>query len=416
MYNVTLPAVLIIIEFLMKIYGIISKKYGLYNKLGEYIKMSFVYLDNSATTKPCKQSIDVLNQTLIEDWGNPSSLHTLGIKAEKMMNEARQKTAKLMGCMEKEVYFTSGGTEANNIAIQGAAKARKRLGNKIITTEIEHASVYETVKNLEKEGFEIVTLKPQNGEITARMFEDAIDKNTILVSMMMVNNETGAYLPIQAIKKIIQKKEAPALFHCDAVQAFGKMEIKPNRLGIDLMTVSGHKIHAPKGIGALYISKDARVLPLYGGGEQEKHIRPGTESVPLICALGAACEAVGNIKEHFNNVLALKNKLVEMLSGIDEVVINSPDNALPYVFNISVMGIKSETMLHYLASNNVYVSSGSACSKGKKSRTLQQLGFPDEKVDTALRISFCRDNTMEDIEIFVKALKCGINSLQRIKK
>lgn len=378
--------------------------------------MSYVYLDNSATTKPCDAAINAAMNTLTQDWGNPSSLHTLGISAECRLNEAREKIARLLGCSEREVYFTSGGTEANNIAIMGAVKARKRLGKRIVTTSIEHSSVYETMQKLEKDGYEVIYLTPQDNKITTQMLDEAITPDTILVSMMAVNNETGLMLPIQEVKKIIKRKKSPALFHCDAVQAFGKISIKLTQNGIDLMSVSGHKLHAPKGIGVLYVSRSTRILPIMYGGEQQAKLRPGTECVPLACAFGAACEQAVDISGHFAHAQQLKKHLLDRLSEHDGICINSPEDALPYVVNISALGIRSETMLHYLASKNVYVSSGSACSKGKKSRVLSQLGYSDSIVDSALRISFCRNNTIQDIDTFIAALFEGIDSLQKVKK
>lgn len=378
--------------------------------------MPYVYLDNSATTKPCDAAINAAMNMFTQDWGNPSSLHTLGINAECRLNEAREKVARLLGCSEREVYFTSGGTEANNIAIMGAVKARKRLGKRIVTTSIEHSSVYETMQQLEKDGYEVIYLTPQDNRITTQMLDEAITPDTILVSMMAVNNETGLILPIQDVKKIIKRKKAPALFHCDAVQAFGKMPIKLAQYGIDLTSVSGHKIHAPKGIGALYVSRNARILPIMYGGEQQSKLRPGTECAPLACAFGAACDQAADISGHFAHAQQLRDHLLNRLSEHDGICINSTPEALPYVINISALGIRSETMLHYLASKNVYVSSGSACSKGKKSRVLAQLGYSDSIVDSALRISFCRDNTVQDIDTFVDAFFEGIDCLQKVKK
>ena len=257
-----------------------------------------VYLDNSATTKPCEATINNTAFALTNEWGNPSSLYDMGFRAQMLVDDTRKAVSGLLKCREDEIYFVGSGTEGNNTAILGAAHSRQKRGKKIITTTIEHPSVLETVKRLECEGFEVVYLKPQeNGVISIDDLRAAIDKNTVLVSMMLVNNETGAIQPVNEAAKIIKQSGAPALLHCDGVQAFGKMSINLVELGVDLFTASGHKIHGPKGIGVLYVKKGVTIKPLVTGGGQEKNMRSGTESVPLIYGLKGAVDSLGNINE-----------------------------------------------------------------------------------------------------------------------
>ncbi len=375
-----------------------------------------IYLDNSATTKPCKEAVDKMIYVLENVYGNPSSLHTLGLNAEKEVTAARKITAKQLGAEADEIYFTSGGTEANNTAVFGAAYARRKTGNRIVTTAIEHSSVYESCKELERQGFEVIFLEPErNGNISAEQLAAAIDKNTILVSVMMINNETGVRLPVDKISKIIKKNNAPALFHCDAVQAFGKVPVKPSKIGADLLSVSSHKIHGPKGVGALYIKKGTYIKPILYGGEQQKKIRPGTETVPLICGFGAAIENIGSMSENMNKASLLHDYAVKRLSEISGVEINSPDDGLPYILNISAVGVRSETMLHFLEKQGVYISSGSACAKGKKSHVLTAMGLDGARIDSALRISFSKYSEISEIDTLAAFLQEGMSTLVHSK-
>lgn len=375
-----------------------------------------IYLDNSATTKPCKEAVDKMIYVLENVYGNPSSLHTLGLNAEKEVTAARKITAKQLGAEADEIYFTSGGTEANNTAVFGAAYARRKTGNRIVTTAIEHSSVYESCKELERQGFEVIFLEPErNGNISAEQLAAAIDKNTILVSVMMINNETGVRLPVDKISKIIKKNNAPALFHCDAVQAFGKVPVKPSKIGADLLSVSSHKIHGPKGVGALYIKKGTYIKPILYGGEQQKKIRPGTEAVPLICGFGAAIENIGSMSENMNKASLLHDYAVKRLSEISGVEINSPDDGLPYILNISAVGVRSETMLHFLEKQGVYISSGSACAKGKKSHVLTAMGLDGARIDSALRISFSKYSEISEIDTLAAFLQEGMSTLVHSK-
>ncbi len=374
------------------------------------------YLDNSATTKPSPHAVSEMMRIFNDVYGNPSSLHGLGKTAEEELSKARNTVAATLGAAASEIIFTSGGTESNNLAVLGGARARKRRGNKIVTTAIEHSSVFESVKALESEGFECVFLKPdETGHITEEALKEAIDENTILVSVMYVNNETGVIQPVDRIARIIKKKNAPALFHIDAVQAYGKLPIKVQKLGCDLLTVSAHKIHGPKGCGALYIRKGVHIVPLVYGGEQERKIRPGTEALAQICGFAAAAEEIGDLKKNLEAVKELNTYTLNGLMKIDGVVKNSPDDALPYIINISTNAIKSETMLHELESSDVYISSGSACAKGKPSHVLTALGFDRLRADTALRISFSADSTKEEADRLIEGIKHGVETLVRIK-
>ncbi len=377
--------------------------------------MREVYLDNSSTTKVCDRAVQKMMDMMTKNYGNPSSLHTKGFEAEKSINNVKKILADFIGCKNSEIYFTSGGTESNNIAILGTVNSKKRNGNKIVTTAVEHASVLETMRFLEKQGFEVEYIKPNvEGKILLEQFENAIDDNTILVSCMMVNNETGNIYPVEKLKDIIEFKKSRALLHIDAVQAFCKIPIKVNKIKADLISFSAHKIHGPKGIGGLFISDNVRVSPLFFGGGQEKGMRPGTQSTPLIAGFGEAildyCDSTGV----YDKILELNSYLRERLLGIKYIFINSSDRCLPYILNFSISGIKSETMLHFLSSKGIYVSSGSACSKGKKSYVLNAMEVPINRIDSAIRVSFSRHNTKDDIDYLVSAIKEGMNKIAKI--
>jgi len=375
--------------------------------------VSFCYLDNSATTQVSQAAAQKALELMVKNFGNPSSLHSFGFEAEKELDSARASIAELINAKENEVFFTSGGTEANNLALMGAAEALKRRGKRIVTTAIEHSSVKDSAKHLESLGFEVIYIKPKdkNG-FDIKDFEDAIDENTILVSVMMANNETGLMPPVSKIPAIIKRKGSPALFHIDAVQALGKEAVNVSFLKCDLMSISSHKIHGPKGVGALYIRKGVRILPRTFGGKQENSIRPGTEALPLIGAFGVAAKEV-DVFKNYEKISALNTYLRQKLSRFDDIIINSPEDATPYILNFSAKGIRSETMLHHLASHNVYVSSGSACSKGGKSHVLEALGLEDDIADSAIRVSFSKNSTTEDADMLLDALMLGLNTLQR---
>ncbi len=367
-----------------------------------------VYLDNSATTKPCKEAVKAVCSALEENYGNPSSLHNIGIAAAKAVINARQSIADMMDCEKEEIFFTSGGTEANNLAVFGAAYANRRKGNRIVTTAIEHESIMQSMDELEKEGFEIIRLLPDRfGFISISDFAKAINEKTILVSAMYINNEVGSVLPVEKIKKITVRAGAPALIHTDCVQAFGKTEVKPKKLGADLVTVTAHKIHGPKGCGALYIKKGTRILPRTFGGEQEKKIRPGTEASPLIMGFGAAADALPDLKEQSMKTAQLNDYAKKQLCEIDGIIINSAENASPYIINFYVPTfMRSQTVLQELSANyEIYVSNGSACAKGKKSHVLTAMKRSNEIIDKSIRISFSRYNTKADIDELCFALK-----------
>jgi len=370
-----------------------------------------IYLDNSATTKPCGKAIQYMNDALQNSWGNPSSLHRLGIEAEITLNNARSTLAKFIKASEDEIFFTSCGTEANTAIMTASSRS---WGNRVITTEIEHPSVLETVKRLEKYGYEVIKLKSQkDGKISLEELKAALNNKTVLVSIMMVNNETGAVQPVTEAAKIVKEISPKALMHCDAVQGFGKLPINVKSLGVDLLTVSGHKVHAPKGIGFLYCKKGVTISPLLSGGGQEKGIRSGTESVPLISAFGGAVEELSDMQTRYSKVSKICSYARRLFENSGFIRVNSPDDAIPYILNISVTGYRSETMLHFLEQKNIFVSSGSACAKGGPSYVLSSLGLNVSESDSALRISFSGDNTKEDIDELFSALKDATQKLRR---
>ena len=376
--------------------------------------MNEVYLDNSSTTRVCETAAAKVMELMTENYGNPSSLHALGFRAEQAMTQARRSVAAALGTKEEEVFFTSGGTESNNLAIFGAAYARKRMGMHIVTTQIEHPSVANAVRQLEKEGWEITRLiSDASGCVSAAALEAALRPDTVLVSMMMVNNETGAIFPVEEAAPLIRRLAPGALLHCDAVQAFGKLPIRTSRLDVDMLTVSGHKIHAPKGCGALYVKKGVRILPRAFGGGQEKGLRPGTEATPAIAAFGAAADAVPDLNTQRIRFESLMDRLLAGLKKQEGIIVHRPARHAPYILNLSVPGIRSETLLHFLAQREIYVSSGSACSRGKSSPVLAALGLPSVEIDSAVRVSFSRDNDEEDIDRFLTGLEEARTSLAR---
>lgn len=374
------------------------------------------YLDNSATTPVCGEAVEAMKTAVTELWGNPSSLHQKGIEADEMLENARSNIARRLFCRDDEVYFTSGGTESNNLAVQGAAHAMRRRGRRIVTTSVEHPSIEETVKHLESEGFEVIRLGvDRKGRISEHELFDAVTPDTVLVSIMAVNNETGTVQPVEAARTAVTRAKSPALIHCDAVQAFGKLPLKPAAMGVDLMTVSSHKIHGPKGVGALYVKKGVRLSPIVFGGLQEEKLRPGTQPMPAIAGFGAAAAAMPNLTAQLKKVTELRDYMCERLLSLGGVVINSPEDALPYVTNISVLGINSEPMLNFLSSRGVYVSSGSACSKGHQSSVLKNMGLSDEIRKSPLRISFSRFTTKEEIDMLIDGISAGQKAIRKNK-
>lgn len=371
------------------------------------------YLDNSATTKPCRSARENILKAIDECWGNPSSLHSKGIEADILLLESRRSLAKTLSCDEKEIFFTSGGTESNNIAIFGAAYAGKRKGNKIITSAIEHPSVHKCFDKLENEGFQVVKIGVDSkGMLDISELERQVDEKTVLVSIMAVNNEVGTIEPVEEIKNIVRRKNSPALIHVDAVQAFGKLPINVKKLGADLMSVSSHKIHGPKGVGALFIKNGTRLSPRVFGGGQERDIRPGTEPMPAIAGFGGAVSEL-KIKESLSKITALRDEFVGELKKIDGVIINSPDDALPYIVNVSLMGLRSETVLNLMSQMGIYVSSGSACAKGHKSHVLTSMGLSDDIIDSSLRVSLSRFTTKEELDYFIEGANKALTTIMK---
>lgn len=380
------------------------------------------YLDNSATTKVYDSVKDIMLETMLEHYGNPSSKHIKGIEAENYIKEAKKIIAKLLKVQDKEIYFTSGGTESNNLALIGCALANKRSGNHIITSLVEHSSVINTVKFLEEEGFKVTRLPvDKNGIVLLDQLEQEITEETILISIMHVNNEIGTIQPIEKICEIIRNKKPDTIIHVDAVQSFGKFKIQPKKFGIDLLSVSGHKIHGPKGVGFLYINTNVKIKPLIFGGEQQNGIRSGTENVPGIAGIGEAAKKIySNIDEDMNRLYELKEDFVNQISELEEVIVNSKNENYfaPHIVSASFIGIKSEVLLHALEQKNIYVSSGSACNANKntKSGTLKAIGIQSDLLDCTIRFSFSAETTKEELEYCVEMLKEILPKLRIYRK
>ncbi|HQL99680.1 MAG TPA: cysteine desulfurase family protein [Ruminococcus flavefaciens] len=373
-----------------------------------------IYLDNAATTKPCDEAVRAAVAAMTDNFGNPSSLHRAGLDAQLAMDGARKIIADSIGAEENCIYFTSGATESNNLALRGASAAYGRKAKRIVISAVEHASVEETAADLEKKGFEVTRVSPrEDGRFYAADFVNACGEDVCLISMMYVNNETGYVLPVKETFAMVKRKYPHIITHTDCVQAYMKLPVKASALGADLISLSGHKVHGGKGVGALYIKKGVRVLPVVAGGKQEKGIRSGTESVPMICAFGAAVEKLSpTINERWERVSALRAYLLEKLSAVDGISVNSPDDGSPYVVNISAEGKRSEIMLHFLESKGIYVSSGSACSKGQQSGVLGQFGIMGKRADSALRISMSAETTEAELDGFVTALSEGMEKVR----
>lgn len=373
-----------------------------------------IYLDNAATTKPCGEAVSAAVDAMTENYGNPSSLHRAGLDAQLAVDKARKAIAASIGADSSEIYFTSGATESNNLALRGISAAYGRKRRKIVISSVEHASVDETASALEKNGFEIVRISPRDdGRFYADDFISACDENTCLVSMMLVNNETGYIMPVRETFMAVKRSYTEIITHCDCVQGYMKLPIKAASLGADLISLSAHKIHGVKGVGAIYIKKGVRVIPIVTGGKQEKGIRSGTESVPLIAAFGAAVDKFRpTIAERYERVSQLKAHLLEKIGGIENVTVNSPSDGSPYVINISAVGKRSEIMLHFLESKGIYVSSGSACSKGQQSGVLGEFGISGKRADGAVRISITAQTTEGELDEFAEALAEGMTKIR----
>ncbi|MCI7100010.1 MAG: cysteine desulfurase [Lachnospiraceae bacterium] len=380
------------------------------------------YLDNSATTCAFARVCDIMMKTMSEDYGNPSSLHSKGFHAEHYVNEAREAVAKSLRVSDREIIFTSGGTESNNMALIGCAMANKRKGNHLITTVFEHASVGNTMRFLEEQGFRVTYLPVDHeGTVSLKALEEAICPETILVSVMYVNNEIGAVQPIEEIAKIIRRKKPDILFHVDAIQAFGKYVIRPGRQGIDLLSVSGHKIHGPKGTGFLYVRDKVKIKPIIFGGEQQHGMRSGTENVPGIAGLGEAVKEI--YKDHNARVAGmyeLKKLFVEQLADLDGIVINGQPlmKGAPHIVSVSFRGVRSEVLLHALEERGIYVSAGSACSSNHPavSGTLKSIGVEKDLLDSTLRFSFSIFTTADEIRYAADTLKELVPVLRRFRR
>lgn len=372
-----------------------------------------IYLDNSATTRVSEKALDKAVEMMKTKYGNPSSLHKKGLEAELEIEKAREIIAESLGANESDIYFTSGSTESNNMILFGVSQRKRKQGTKIIVSSVEHSSVLDSAKRLEELGFNVHFIPVnKDGKIDKEALIKEVDDKTTLVSVMMVNNETGAINDIKEISKTVKKKNDRCLFHCDAVQAFGKVKINIKNMDVDFLTVSSHKVHGPKNCGAIYIKNRSSLFPLLYGGEQQKRIRPGTEMSSIIPSFGVAVSEF-DIDNNYEYIKKINERLRTKIKDNENIIINSPDDALPYIINISVKGIRSETMLHFLESKNIFISSGSACGKGKKSYVLKAMGIDNDIIDSALRISFSKYNKEEDIDTLIDALSEGIESLSK---
>lgn len=377
------------------------------------------YLDNSATTRCMERVTDKMIRVMREDFGNPSSLHTKGVEAENYIREAKEIFAKNLKVSEKEIYFTSGGTESNNLALIGTAMANQRSGRHLITTSIEHASVLNTMKYLEDQGFRVTYLPvDEDGIVSLDVLRESICEETVLVSVMYVNNEIGAVQPVEEIARILKEKRPGALLHVDAIQAYGKYRIYPKKTGIDLLSISGHKIHGPKGSGVLYVNEKVKIRPIIFGGEQQKGLRSGTENVPGIAGVAEAAQACyENLEEKIDRLYELKARFVEGVQKLPGTKVNGRTgrDSAPHIVSVSFQDVRSEVLLHALEDQGVYVSAGSACSSNKPavSHTLQSIGLPKELLGSTLRFSFCFDTTEEEIDYCLEKLSELLPMLRR---
>ncbi len=380
------------------------------------------YLDNSATTQCSQAAAEKMMQVLREDYGNPSSLHNMGMDGENYIKEARATIAKILKVDDKEIIFTSGGSESNNLAIVGSAMANKRAGNHVITTAIEHSSVANPFFYLEELGFDVTYLSVDHlGHISLEELENAMTDETILVSIMHVNNEIGAVEPIAEAAKIIKAKNPACIFHVDAIQSFGKFRIFPKKIGVDLLSVSGHKIHGPKGSGFLFVRQKTKLKPIILGGGQEWGFRSGTENVPAIAGLGvAAKEAYEAFDENIARMYELREYFIGQVQKIDGLSVNGPldETAAPHIISVSAKDVRSEVLLHALEDKGVYVSAGSACSSNKPaiSKTLKAIGLDPKLLDSTVRFSFSVHTTQEEVDYAVEALKTLVPLLSKYKR
>ncbi len=371
-----------------------------------------VYLDNSATTRTFLEVAELMAKIMCEDYGNPSSMHNKGVQAERYVRYGRETLAKILKVNEKEIYFTSGGTESDNLALIGCAMANYRAGKHLITTKIEHPAILQTMHYLEDQGFEVTYMSVNDkGQISLQELQNAMRKDTILVSIMHTNNEIGAVEPIAEAGRLIKSTNPSTLFHVDAVQGFGKYRIYPKRMGIDLLSVSGHKIHGPKGVGFLYIGEKVKIHNIIYGGGQQKNLRSGTENVPGIAGMAKAAEMLYNhLEEDAERLYSLKDYFCEGLRKIPDIRINNPEGmeGAPHIVSLSVAGVRSEVLLHALEDKGIYVSAGSACSSNKPhtagSATMKAIKLPEEFLDSTLRFSMSVYTTREELDYTLQVM------------
>lgn len=371
-----------------------------------------VYLDNAATTKPCPEAVAAILDALTENWGNPSAVHSRGFRAEQAIKQAREQVAAAMGANPNQIFFTSGGTESDNYAVFSVAQRYHKRGHHIITTAVEHHAILNPIRALEERGYEVTYLTPgEDGTISRRQLMQALRKDTILVSIMMVNNETGAVNDIAGLAKLTHQK-SQAVFHTDAVQGFLKVPFRASTLGADLISVSSHKIQGPKGCGAVYVSDKVHLPPVMYGGGQEKGMRSGTENVPMILGFGAACKkGMENLTEKLAAMNSLKEYcLSELREKVPSAVILGSHQA-PHILSLAVPGVRSQGLIGTLQQREVYVSAGSACSRGHRSHVLEAQGIPGDLIDGSIRVSLCFDTTRDDIDRFVAALGEAVEQL-----
>ena len=378
-----------------------------------------VYFDNSATTKPYDEVIEAVSKGMKEYFGNPSSLHKIGMNCEKRLNEAREYFASTIKCNKEEIYFTSGGSEGNNLILKGLLKP----GHHFITTAFEHHSIISTCKQLEEKGVKVTYLDVDSeGRISLEDLEEAITKDTVLVSIMQVNNEIGVIQDIEAIGKLIKERSSRAKFHVDAVQGYGKLPIDVNKSNVDFLTVASHKIHGPKGVGFIYIKKGIILNSLISGGSQEKGIRAGTENLPGIIGFEKAAQITfEEMESRYDKVLELRKYFVERLNEIKNIRINGEiDGFSPYILNVSFLGVRAEVLLHLLEEQNIYVATGSACtsksSAAHGSYVIKSLGLSNKEVESAIRFSFSYENTKEEVDYTIDLLKKSLMFLRRVKR
>ncbi len=373
------------------------------------------YFDNAATTMVCPEAAQAVMRVMTENYGNPSSTHTMGRNARAELEAARKSVAAALGAEPSCLYFTSGGTEADNWAMLGAAECTRHRGKHIITSAVEHDAVLKTAARLQKYGYDVTYLSPEpDGSVSVQSVIDALREDTVLVSIMLVNNETGAVNPLSDISAALKKAGSGALLHTDAVQAFGKIPFTPKALGADLVTISSHKIHGPKGSGALYIKNGLRFPPFITGGGQEKGIRPGTEALPNIAGFGAAAEISGrDLQKNMAKMAGVRDTVVSLLrERLPDAVIISSGGA-PHILSISLPGYRSEVLMNFLEARNIFVSKSSACKRGGRSHVLTAMGLPAKIIDGAIRVSFSRYSTREEAEYFVQCLLDAAGSLKK---